>query len=529
LLTYYVIAPVLIAAFLFLASTNNTARILAIFFQMALFIASVHLVLVTRDAEVFTFVGNYEGALGIVLRANHLSADFVFITTLIFLAISVYSYKEKRNMPLFWFLLFLMEASLIGLFLSGDLFNIFVLVEVSTTVTLILVMYSRGKRNMFNGMLFLMANVVAAQFYLFGLGYIYMVAGTLDIRLATEVLATLEPRAQILPYALIMSSVAFKCALLPFFSWSPKVRVYLGTPTVVQAVLSGLQVKSALYLFIRFQDVFQTVAIQEFFLVIGIISAVFGAFLAICQTNVRMILAYHTISQVGLIIVGISINHAYSNVGGLYHIFSHAVFKTTLFLSVGVIAHSYGTDDVYKIRGVLKRMPVVGVSAAAAVLGITGAPFFIGSVSKYFISYDIPPFLNVITVLISLGTIISFAKFSTMFFGNTDIQGDVPSPEKCKTVPISLLGSICLGGGVFGTQLIFFLFRHEVNMVLSSYIQKSLVFLISVGIGWLVYAHVIKGNEALKRFGGINFSFKSICAAIGCFMAVILVYFAVIG
>jgi len=524
MLTSYVIAPVLVAAFLYVTSTNKSARILAVIFQAALFIASVYLVFITRGDEVVTFIGNYEGGLGITLRANNVSADFVFITAFIFLVVSSYSYRDKKDVPLFWFLMFIMEATLIGLFFSRDLFNVFVLMELSTAVTLILVMYDRKRRSMFHGMVFLMTNLVAAQFYLFGLGYIYMLTGSMDVSRIAEAMATLPASSLILPYALIMTSVAFKCALIPFFSWSPKVRVYPGAPTIVQAILSGLQIKTAVYLFLLFQEIFEPIAVNEFFLAIGIISGLFGAFMAICQSNVKMILAYHTISQVGLIIIGVSVGSVYAYTGGLYHIFSHAVFKTTLFLCVGMIIPIYGTSNIYEIRGVMKRLPIVGVATAAAVLGIVGAPFFIGSVSKYFISYDIPFLLSAIVVVISLGTIISFVKFSSMFFGNPGETCSLNKPGKFKAVPTLALGAICFIGGVFGTQIIYFLFRHDVTVVVTSYIQKSLIFLANAGIGFLIYKYIVSGNMTLKRIGEMNLSFRSICIAIGVFFGGMLLY-----
>jgi len=532
MLTFLVVLPVIIAALLFVLSSNTSVRIFAVIVQAGLFIASIYLVTITRGDNVYiTYVGGYEGILGITLLADSLSADFVLITTFIFLVISIYSFKEKKDMPMVWFLLFIMEASMIGLFLSNDLFNIFVLIEVSTVVTLLLVMYDRIKRKLYVGMLFLMANIVAAQFYLFGMGYVYMISGGLDITLVTNEIAGLDSGQLMLPYALIMTSVAFKCTLIPFFSWSPKVRIYPEAPTVVQAILSGLQIKSALYLFIQFQTMFDPIAAQDFFLVIGIISGLFGAFMAICQSDIRLILAYHTISQVGLIIIGVSVGGVYSYVGGLYHIFSHAVFKTTLFLGTGMIIHSYSTADVYKIRGVMKRMPLAGVATAAAVLGIMGAPAFIGSVSKYFIAYDMGPVLTFVAVVISLGTIISFVKFSSVFFGkpNDEHVGDMLVPEMNKTVPSLVLGLMCFAGGIFGTQAIYFLFGQSVSVIMSSYIQKSLIFVGSLVVAYFVYNKVIKGNKLLKRIGGINFSFKTICLSIGGFFASLLIYFAVIA
>ena len=524
MLTPYVVTPVFIAAFLFVAAGNKAVRILAILFQSILFAASFYLVMATRYGAVETVIGGYESVLGIVLRACTLSSVFVLLTTFIFLAASIYTLTEQQDKRSFWFLLFLLESALIGLFLTGDLFNAFVLVEVSTLVIVILTMYDRKKRNMFSGKVFLMTNIVAIQFYLLGIGYIYRLTGVLDIIRVTETLARLSPESLTLPYVLIMTAIAFKCLLIPFFSWSPKVNIYPNAPTAVAAILSALQIKAAVYLFLQFQDIFQPIAAMEFFLVIGVIVGLFGAFMAICQTNIMMILAYHTVSQVGLIIIGASSGSFHSYLGSLYHIISHAMFKTTLFLCAGNFILTYGTSDIYKIRGVMKRMPLVGTAAAAAVLGITGAPFFIGSISKYFIAYDPPLWLEISLILISLGTIISFIKFSTAFFGTADLDDDAPSLEVRRVVPVLIMGAICFLGGIFGPQLIYFLFRYEITVDAWGYFRKSLIFAASVGTGLATYKYIVSGNTTLKRIGSINFSFKTVCASMGVFFAVLLVY-----
>jgi len=522
MLTFFVITPIIIATFLFIASSNKAVRVLSIVFQSALFAASAYLVLQTRETEIVTFVGTYDDVLGIILRANTLSAVFVMLTTLIFLAVAVYTFNDARDKRSFWFLLFLMESSFIGLFLTGDLFNIFVLIEVSTLVIVILTMYDRQRRNMFYGKVFLMANIVAVQFYLLGLGYIYRLTGALDMVRVAELLADIPPESQLLPYVLIMTTLAFKCTLIPFFSWTPKVRLYPGSPTAVAAILSGLQIKSALYLFLRFQDIFGAISSAEFFLIVGIITGLFGAVMAISQTDVKLILAYHTVSQIGLIIIGVSAGHLYSHIGGLYHIISHAMFKTTLFLSTGIICQSYGTSDVYKIRGVMRSMPLAGAATGMAVLGIAGAPFFIGSISKYFIAYDVPLYLNAATIAISLGTIVSFIKFSSMFMGKPEAKGGISKAPRSRSIPVVALGAACLLGGIFGTQIIYFLFRYEVQVVFTSYVQKSLIFAGSCIAGYFIYKHLVKGNGWLVKFGAMKFGFKTICASIGAFFAAML-------
>lgn len=521
MLLFLIISPILIAVFLYLLSTNKAAKILAILFQSLLAIAAFWLVISVHDGDIIVFVGAFDSILGTILQADATGAAFVFLTAFIFLLVSIYTFNYEGSRT-FWFLLFLMESVLIGLFLTRDLFNVFVLAEVSTVVIAILIMYDRSRRNMFYGMVYLMVHVVAMQFYLLGLGYLYMVTGAVDMEHVAMVVSEMNHSTLVLPYALIMTTIAVKCALVPFFIWTPKVQVYPKAPTAVMALLSGLQIKSAVYLFLRFQDIFHVVATRELFLAFGIIAALGGAFMAICQTDIRMILAYHTISQVGLIIIGLSAGSGYSYIGGLYHIISHAMFKTPLFLSAGIIVHLYGTGDVYKVRGVFKRMPLAAAGSIAAVLGITGAPLFIGSISKYLITYDVPLWLNAITVVIGLGTIISFIKYSQIFFGKCNLTGDIPIAEKSRTIPVLVLGIMCLLGGIFSSWFIEYLFHTQVSVSLTGYLLKSAIFAASVLVGLVIYKRFIKGNLTLVRFGAVSFSFKSVCFSIAAFFAVIL-------
>ena len=523
MLPFLVITPVLIAVWLYMLSTNKMAKIIAILFQLVMTVVAFYLVFEARGGELIDVVGAYDAILGIPLRADTLAATFVLLTTIIFLLVSIYSLNQHESRT-FWFLLFLLEAAFIGLFLTRDLFNIFVLGEVSTVTMAILLMYYRERRNMYYGMVFLVMNIVAMQFYLFGIGYMYMLTGGLDIAYISSQMYRLDRSDLILPYALMMTKIGFKCALVPLLSWTPKVRVYPNAPTAVMAVMSGLQIKSAIYLLIRFQNMFEPIAAQDLFLIIGIITGFVGVVMAVSQTDIRMILAYHTISQAGLIIIGISSGAYYSFVGGLYHIISHAMFKTPLFLSAGIIIHSFGTGDVYKLKGVARRMPWVSAGCIAAVLGITGAPLFIGSMSKYFLTADVPFSVNAAVVIISLGTIISFIKFSGIFFGRSELKGDIIKPELCRTIPVLILGFFCLFGGIFAPWFIQFLFQIPVEISIMSYLQKMLIFAFSVAVGLLLYKKVIKGNAHLVRLGAINVGFRKIIVGMCSFFAMLLLY-----
>jgi len=520
--TYFVIIPVLIATFLFVFSSNKAARVLAIVFQSLFVSFAFYLFMITREEEYTTIVGGYGDFLSIYLRAYNISSVFILLTAVIFLIVAIYSFHESQS-RIFWFLLFILEAALVGLFLTRDLFNIFVLVEVGTVIVIILLMYERGRRQMFTGMVFLMINVVAMQFYLFGLGYIYMLAGAFDMAHVSEVIAFADRESLVLPYALIMTAVAFKCALIPLYSFVPKVRLYPSAPSAVAAILSGIQIKTNVYLFLRFQEVFGSFSAQDFFLIVGIATSLIGVFMAITQTDIKMILAYHTVSQVGLIIIGLSAGTYYSYLGGLYHVISHGIFKSALFLTAGIIRLSYGTRDVYEIRGVMRRMPVVGAVSAAAVLGITGAPLFIGSISKYFIAYDVPLIVNISVIIISLGTIISFIKYSSMLFGRPKAERPPVKIYPWRLAPCMALGIMCLAGGIFGVYAINFLFIADVSIDMPGYLEKSGIFFASVALGYVIYRFAVKGNGLLKRIAKLNLGFKGIIASMGVFFGLLII------
>ena len=164
MLPYFVIMPVLIAVILFIFATNKGARFLAIALQAVFVVLSFVLLWETRSGEIIHVIGDYDGFLGIILRAYTLSAVFMVLCGVIFLVVAIYSFNQSDSRT-FWFLLFILQSALVGLFLSRDLFNIFVMIEVATVIVTILLMYDKKSRDMMSGLVFLMLNVVAMLFY----------------------------------------------------------------------------------------------------------------------------------------------------------------------------------------------------------------------------------------------------------------------------------------------------------------------------------------------------------------------------
>ena len=522
MLSFFVTVPTIIAVLLYLFPNAKAGKILGIIFQAGLAVFASHLFFESKQGKIISALGNFHSVMGIILKADTLAAAFLILTSFMFLIVCFYTINGTHS-RLFLLLLFIWQGMLNGIFLSRDLFTLFVLIEVKTVVAAVLIMYHRGNRSIYDGMLYLMINTAAVMFYLFGIGYVYKLTGTFDMSVAASSLAQLDRSQLILPFVLIMMPISLKCALVPLYSWLPKAHGTLGAPTVVSAILSGLHIKTAVFLFIRFNDLFVNLDASGFFLVIGIITGIVGFIFALSQTDIKLILAYHTISQIGMIMIGLNLNDSYSQLGSIYHMFNHALFKSGLFLCAGIIAKAYGTRDIYKISGVFRRMPFVATATIMAAMGITGTPLFNGSISKYFIVYGASPLVNAAIIFINLGTIMSFIKYSSMLFGRPDeTQQDAVKVDVCKQIAVLTLSGLCFAGGIFGEGFIRFLFNTTVRVDAAGYLEKSILFAASAIAGFLIFIFYIKKSKLLVKLRGVEIGFRGICALMGVFFAVML-------
>ncbi len=396
----------------------------------------------------------------------------------------------------------------------------------STVVVSILIMYNKDKQAIYDEMIYFFVNVIGSSFLLFGIVMLYRTFGLLDIRAITEAMSLLNsPRAIILPMSLMMVTVSLKTAVTPLFSWLPKAHGTPSAPPVVSADLSGLYIKSGVYLFIRFTNMFSSmVDVSQFFFWIGFVTAVVGFVMALGQSDIKLILAYHTVSQVGLIMIGLNLGTAIAFWGSGYHIFSHVIFKSTLFLTAGLIYEEYNTRNVYEIRGLFKRMPLVATATAFAILGITGAPFFNGSISKYMIAHgSTETWVAVLFNIVNIGTIMSFVKYSTIFFGKNQVSKKVKT-DKYAVFASLLMGITSLVTGIFGENLTEFFFNFEVSVNLSEYLEKGITYFIVIGIGILVYHRMIKHGGIIAKIGQLELTFNGIITSMVGYLIVVILY-----
>lgn len=525
-----VLAPILMGAITVILQHKIIKPIIYIFQLLYTGFAYYMFMLVKNNGPQVLNFGGYEDRLALSLYADSLSIFLVLVTAVFYIAFLLYTTNESYAEAKFYFLFLVLQGLMMGLFLSSDLFNIFIFLEVSTVVVSILIMYNKEKQAIYDGMIYFFVNVIGSSFLLFGTGMIYRTFGLLDIRALTDAMTLLDsPSAVFIPFGLMMVTVSLKTAVTPLFSWLPKAHGTPSAPPVVSAVLSGLYIKSGVYLFIRFTQMYSAVIdLHVFFFWIGFVTAVVGFVMALGQSDIKLILAYHTVSQVGLIMMGINMASEVAFWGAVYHIFSHAIFKSTLFLTAGMIYEEYGTRNVYTIRGLFRRMPWVAVATAFAILGITGAPFFNGSISKYMIAHGSHDYwVTILLNIVNLGTTMSFVKYATMLFGKNPKEG------KAKSDPYALIASLLMGitsllTGIFGEGLTQFFFNYEVHVNVSEYIDKGYVYVLMIIAGIAFYNGIIKHGGLITRIGHMELTFNGIITSMTGYLIVILLYLSFI-
>lgn len=372
-----ILAPILISLIIYLIPYKKINYISILVQIGALVLAIRNLIFIKSTGVPIEINIGGSGLMGISLYADSISSLFVVLVTWLFLIFNIFSATDYMHDKLFKFLFLTLESLIILLFLSRDLFNIFISIEISIIISAILIMYKRDSRSIYDGLLYLMTNTTGMMFFLLGIAIIYRICGGLDIDFLKSSIAKLDARTLAIPYALLLAGTGIKCAVIPVFSWLPKAHGTPGAPPIVTAILSGIYIKSSIYLYIRMRDMFYSVInMDDFFMMIGLITSIFGFVFALCQVDLKMILAYHTISQLGLMMIALSIDTPIAQAGGMYHIINHALFKSLLALSAGAIIKQYNTRNLYDINGVMKTMPFAGIATLVGILGITGAPFF---------------------------------------------------------------------------------------------------------------------------------------------------------
>lgn len=403
-------------------------------------------------------VGNWLPPVGIGMVLDGLTSFMLVTVNLVTFCISVYSinYMEKFTSKWkFYTLFFLMVSGMNGVIITGDIFNLFVFLEIASVASYALVAFGTERHELEAAFKYAVMGSVGSLFILLGIAFLYSYTSTLNMADMGSILARNgTARITIMVSVLFLMGFGLKTALVPFHAWLPD--AHSSAPAPISAMLSGVLIKSlGIYALCR---IFYNViginpALSSILMFLGTLSMVTGVFLAIGQWDFKRLLAYSSISQIGYIILGIGLSTPLGILGGLFHLFNHSIFKSLLFLNSGAVEYSTGTRDLHKMGGLAQRMPLTGTTGFIASMSIAGIPPFNGFWSKLLIiiaavqagRYGYAFWATLVSVL-TLAMYIKVMKYA--FFGSLrEKWNQIKEVPFFMKLSMAVLALICLVGG----------------------------------------------------------------------------------
>ncbi|MTI96607.1 MAG: hypothetical protein FH749_14225 [Firmicutes bacterium] len=299
----------------------------------------------------------------------------VSLLSLLFSLILIYSFSFIRRgaARYYYTLFFLLWASVNGLIFTGDLFNTIVFIEISSVAIYALIAWSQTDEALEIVFKYMLVGTIGTSFIILSTAILYAAAGSLSITHLAGLIPELPLRIQVITIILYIFGFGAKVALIPVNAWLADAHAFAPTP--ISALISAGFMKVLLYVFFRIAysvygwELLSALNIDKLLLYFGASTALIGAFLAMGQQDLKRILAYSTITQLGFIIMAFSLGTIDSLVAGIYHLLNHGVVKGTLFLAVGVLEQQTGSTSLEKLRGIGPRLPVAfmcfGIGALA--------------------------------------------------------------------------------------------------------------------------------------------------------------------
>ncbi|MFW6163156.1 MAG: complex I subunit 5 family protein, partial [Planctomycetota bacterium] len=411
------------------------------------------------------------GIVGIELVCDGLTRLMLLTINLIALVAIVFSlrYMQRYTTKGFYFcLFFLMVAGMNGVALAGDMFNLFVFIEIAAIASYALVAFGVESEELEASFKYLVLGSLASTFILFGVAILYNLTGTLNMAaIHAQMPALAGNKAVYVAAGFFVMGLGMKAAMVPFHAWLPD--AHPSAPAPISAMLSGVLIKAlGVYALARvfFSVLGPSPQYATVLMVIGGLSMLIGVLLAVGQWDFKRLLAYHSISQMGYVVLALGIGAAVvarggdpmvANLaifGGLFHLFNHAAFKSLLFLCSGATEYATGTRQLKELGGLAHRMPVTSGCCRIASLSIAGVPPFNGFWSKLIIiaAAALAGYygLAALAALVAFLTLVSFVKVQRYVIG-----GELPARHAAvREAPFSMcvamvaLAVVCLGAGV---------------------------------------------------------------------------------
>ncbi|MDE0729532.1 MAG: monovalent cation/H+ antiporter subunit D family protein [Longimicrobiales bacterium] len=360
--------------------------------------AALELLSQTMAAGVIHYeLGGWAAPYGIEYVVDPLNAWVVVIVTLIgaliapYARVSVEREITEDRIPLFYAAFILCLTGLLGIAVTGDVFNVFVFLEISSLSAYALIALGSDRRALTASFQYLIMGSVGATFIVIGIGLMYVMTGTLNMAdLADRLPEVSGTRTIPVAFTFLTVGITLKLALFPLHLWLPNAYTY--APSAVTAFIASTATKVAVYLLLRFFFTifgatfsFDVMQLDRILMPLALIAIVAMSLVAIYQENVKRLLAYSSVAQIGYMVLGISFASVLGLTAGILHLFNHALMKGALFMSMGCVMYRVGSVRLERMHGLGRVMPWTMAAFVVGGLSLIGVPFTVGFVSKWYL------------------------------------------------------------------------------------------------------------------------------------------------
>jgi len=456
-----IIVPLIAAPVTVILRRAGAAWLLATVTTWVAFAISLTLMAhVLNDGPIVYSIGGWAAPWGIEYRIDKIGALVLVIVSAIGSVVMPYArLSVGKEIPedrtyLFYALYLLCLTGLLGIAITGDVFNLFVFLEISSLSSYVLISLGRDRRALTAAYRYLIMGTIGATFYIIGVGLMYMATGTLNMTdLESLMPSVIDQRTIYAALAFLTVGISLKLALFPLHLWLPNAYAY--APSVVTAFLASTATKVAVYVLIRIIfTVFGVThileilpSVQDLLMAFSLAGIFAASAVAIYQNNVKRLLAYSSVAQIGYIILGISMLSTLGLAGGIIHLFNHALTKCALFLAMGCVAYRTGGSDLSDMRGLGRRMPWTMAAFVVGGLSLIGVPLTVGFVSKWYLvsaalEQDLWPIAGLIVIGSLLAVIYIWRVIETAYFN--PVPDDAPAITEA---PLSMLVPLWVAAG----------------------------------------------------------------------------------
>ncbi len=428
-------------------------------------------------------LGGWAPPWGVEYVVDPLGGGMAVLVALVATLVAIYAgpylqYFSLLRGAAFDSLFLLLTSGLLGITLTGDLFNLYVFLEISSLAAYAL-LASGGDRAVVATFRYLLIGTIAASFYLLGLGYLYALTGTLNMADLAVRLSSVAPGSAVtVGVVLIVVGLAVKMAVFPLHGWMPDAYSYAPPPVTmfVAAVMSKVSAYAlirVLFFVLPAGEVVETaLAVLSWVAAGGILA---GSILALAQTDVRRMLAYSSVGQMGYVVLGLSLGNATALTGALLHVVGHSIAKGCLFGAVGSLSRKTASAEISGFAGAAQRAPVTMAAFTVAALSLVGVPPMAGFFSKWYLlrgalEADAPLFAAVILVSSLLSAVYFFRVLEQIYFVSDPGVGEKSfrsEHERSWTAlgPLVALGTVVLLIGIFNGHLVTEVIRHALPVL----------------------------------------------------------------